>query len=663
MEDRCVPTGSFLQTNLVADLPGMAMNTDPNLVNPWGIALSPTGPFWISDNGTGVSTLYNGSGMPFPVGMPLVVTVPPPSNMMGTMASPTGIVFNGTNDFMVSSGTMMSSRTGPAAFIFATEDGTISGWNPSVDPTHAILEVDNLNTMTGPVFKGLAMGSNMMGNFLFATDFRTGTVDVFDRNFKKTTLAGNFSDPMIPKNFAPFGIQNIGGNLFVTYAMQNMSKHDDVAGLGNGFVDVFNTNGVLLQRLASGGMLNSPWGLAMAPSNFGAASNDLLVGNFGDGHVNVFNPTTGAFIGQLSTPTGTPITIDGLWGLTFGNGGTAGSTNTLFFTAGPNGETHGLFGSLTVTAPTPTPTPMPASIFATGTDAGGGPEVKVFNAQTGALLADFFAFPSMFRGGVRVAVGDVNGDGTNDIVAAAGSGGGPEVIVFDGKTLQPIRSFFAFPSTFTGGVFVAVGDTNGDGFADIIVGADKGGGPEVKVFSGKDGSMLHDFFAFPMGFTGGVRVAAGDMDHDGIAEIFAAAGPGGGPQVTVFDGFSLQTKGSINAFPASFSGGVFVAAGDVNGDGVADIIVGAGAGGGPQVSIFDGATFTMQRSFFGLPMGFMGGVRVGVTTFGGKSAIMTSAGPGGGPQVSIFDSQSLMMMNSFFATTPMFMGGVFASGR
>ena len=342
--------GFYRQTNLVSDLPNIARFQDPNLVNSWGLSHGPTTPWWVSDNGTGVATLYKGDGTPFPVGSPLVVTIPPPTSTPSATAAPTGNVFNGTSDFVVSQG----GNSGPSRFIFATEDGTISGWNPTVNPTSAILEVDNPNTTSGPVYKGLAMGHNNSGNFLYATNFRFGTVDMFNAHFSP---AGTFTDPQLSSDcpipgppaqcFAPFGIQNIGGLLFVTFALQNAAKHDDVAGPGNGFVDVFDTSGNLVQRLASHGTLNSPWGLTLAPEGFGRFGKDLLVGNFGDGRINAFEPDTGAFRGQLKDQRGNPITIDGLWALGFGNGGLAGPTDTLFFTSGPNSEMDGLFGSIT----------------------------------------------------------------------------------------------------------------------------------------------------------------------------------------------------------------------------------------------------------------------------------------------------------------------------
>ena len=332
----------YQQTNLVSDIPGLAAQTDPHLVNPWGMALSDTSPFWVSDNGTGVATLYNGTGQPFPVGSPLVVTIPG--------STPTGQVFNPqtinptSTDFLVTDG----SKSGPSFFIFATEDGTISGWNPSVPAflsTTAILAVDN--SASDAVYKGLALGRTPAGSFLYAANFHAGSIDVFDKDFKPASLAGSFSDPDIPDDFAPFNIQNLGNQLYVTYAKQDADKRDDVAGEGNGFVNVFDTSGNFIRRIASRGKLNSPWGLALAPAGFGKFSHDFLVGNFGDGRINAFDLSTDTFRGQLRDSKGKPITIDGLWALTFGKDGqNNGPTNILFFTAGIDEEQHGLFGSL-----------------------------------------------------------------------------------------------------------------------------------------------------------------------------------------------------------------------------------------------------------------------------------------------------------------------------
>jgi uncharacterized protein (TIGR03118 family) len=341
--------GFYQQTNLVSDIAGVALFTDTNLVNPWGLSHSPTSPWWISDNGTGLSTLYNGNGRKFPVGSPLVVTIAPPAG--GTSAAPTGNIFNpvnGTNpdDFVVSE----NGKSGPSIFMFATEDGTISGWNPGVDLTHSILAVDRSAVGAGAVYKGLAFGQNGGDDFIYATNFRFGTVEQFDASFN---LVRSFTDPQLAKTcplpnqcFAPFGIQNIGGNLYVTFALQDAEHHDDAHGPSRGFVDVFDTNGNLVKRLISRGALNSPWGLALAPSNFGQFSNDLLVGNFGNGRINVFDPSTGALLGQLKNQKGLIISINGLWGLAFGNGQAAGQTDELFFTAGINDEANGLFGKI-----------------------------------------------------------------------------------------------------------------------------------------------------------------------------------------------------------------------------------------------------------------------------------------------------------------------------
>jgi uncharacterized protein (TIGR03118 family) len=292
----------------------------------------------VSANGNGVATLYNGSGTPFPVGNPLVVTIPAPDGESGPSA-PTGQVFNGgTGGFTISE----NGNSGSATFIFATEDGTISAWNPSVDATNAVLAVDNSDS--GAVFKGLAIASTDSGKLLFAADFHNGMVDVFDQNFH---MVNSFTDPFVPSNFAPFNVQVLDGHLFVTYAQQDNAKHDDVAGPGNGFVDEFDFGGHLLHRVAANGPLDSPWGLDIAPASFGKLAGDLLVGNFGDGTINVFDQATDAFVGKLSGPDGQPLQIDGLWALVNGNGGNGGDPNKVYFSAGPDEEAHGLFGSLT----------------------------------------------------------------------------------------------------------------------------------------------------------------------------------------------------------------------------------------------------------------------------------------------------------------------------
>lgn len=342
-----IASRAYQQTNLVSDIPGLALHTDPNLRNSWGTSTGPGLPIWVSDNATGVATLYDGQGnpQPGPGNQQLVVRIPaPPSAGPGAIGAPDGTVFNPTPDgFAVSE----NGVSAPARFLFATEDGTIAGWNPAVNPAHAVIAVDR-STVTdqagdhGAVYKGLALVSTPAGKFLYATNFRFGTIEVFDSNFH---LVNSFTDPTVPAGFAPFGIHNIGGNLYVTFAKQNAAKFDDDAGPGHGFVDVFAPNGNLLQRLASHGRLDSPWGVTLAPSTFGAFGGDILVGNFGNGRINAFNPTTGQFLGQLRTHGG-PITISGLWGLRFPAGSLNVTPNALYFTAGLNHEADGLLGDI-----------------------------------------------------------------------------------------------------------------------------------------------------------------------------------------------------------------------------------------------------------------------------------------------------------------------------
>ena len=318
-------TNSYTVTPLVSDQPGVAPVTDSNLVNAWGLASSSTSPWWVADNGTSVSTLYNGNtGQP----VPLVVTV-------GTDSGPTGVVFNGGSSFVVTNGT----QSGPARFIFDGEDGVLRGWNPTVDGTNALPAGMG---DPGAIFKGLAIADGK----LFASDFHNGVVDVFDGSWN---LVDRFTDPSLPSGYAPFGIQAIGSRIFVTFAKQDADAEDELAGQGLGFVDAFDTSGNLLARVAQHGQLNAPWGLALAPADFGRFSGDLLVGNFGDGEISAYQEQSNgqfAFRGQLRDSRQV-ISIDGLWALGFGNGANAGPTNTLFFTAGPDDESHGLFGRIT----------------------------------------------------------------------------------------------------------------------------------------------------------------------------------------------------------------------------------------------------------------------------------------------------------------------------
>lgn len=321
----------FAWDNLVSDISGVARRTDANLVNPWALVISPTGAIWVADNGTGTATVYDWQGRALPQETnPLVVTIPAaPTNTEG--GKPTGQVYNPTADFVISQG----GHSGKALFLFAGEDGTISGWNPSVDATHGVLGADQ--SSTGAIYKGLALGVSGGNSYLFATNFHAGTVDIFNKTFALVVKPGAFHDPTLPAGFAPFGIQNIQNLLFVTYAKQDADAHDDVSGAGNGFIDIFDLSGNFVRRFATQGRLNSPWGLARGPRKFGKFENALLVGNFGDGRINAFNFTTGTLLAPLKDEDDHPLAFDGLWGLTFFG-------DCLFFTAGIAHEDHGLFG-------------------------------------------------------------------------------------------------------------------------------------------------------------------------------------------------------------------------------------------------------------------------------------------------------------------------------
>jgi uncharacterized protein (TIGR03118 family) len=386
------PGGTVLQTNLVSDLPGVAAVTDPNLVNPWGISESGGSPFWISDNNAGVSTLYSTSVPPVSI-VPLVVRIPTPVGLTG--GAPTGTVFNianGAGAFKITGVNKSGvATTAPALFLFDTEDGTIVGWNPNVNPpgtpasqagAQGTIAKDNSgnnftnpdpNQQTGAVYKGLTIATSTTPiipadanstALLYASNFRAGTVEAYDSTFTNVTAmlpAGAFTDAHLPAGYAPFNVQVLNGKVYVTYAKQNATKHDDAAGPHRGFVDVYNLDGTPglpggHVRLISRGPLDSPWGLAIAPAGFAdlsARNGDpvLLVGNFGNGRIHAFDAANGDELGSLRDPDGQPIVVDGLWALKVGNGAAGGNANTVYFTAGLLGETHGLFGSFTTAAP------------------------------------------------------------------------------------------------------------------------------------------------------------------------------------------------------------------------------------------------------------------------------------------------------------------------
>jgi uncharacterized protein (TIGR03118 family) len=332
---------SFLVTNLVSDQTGVAQVMDPNLVNAWGVSLSSSSPFWVSDNGTGVSTLYSVKpGTNATSIVPLVVTIPPAGN-----GTPTGQVFAN-----------IAGAFNHDAFLFVSEDGTISGWRGALGTNAEVLQTGQ----TANVYKGVSLETVGGHSYLLSANFRAGSIDVLKGDNGAPNLTGNFTDPSLPAGYAPFNVHVIGGNVYVSYAVQDAAKHDDVAGPGNGIVSVFDSQGNFLMRLVNpGGVLNSPWGMVIAPSSFSQFAGDLLVGNFGDGTIHAFNPTTGALAGELLNADGTPLVIDGLWGLVQGNDHNGGSSSKVYFSAGPDGESHGLFGSITAV-------PEPSSIVLGG---------------------------------------------------------------------------------------------------------------------------------------------------------------------------------------------------------------------------------------------------------------------------------------------------------
>jgi uncharacterized protein (TIGR03118 family) len=329
-----LPTESlaFVVTNLVTDDQSVnaALLTDSTLKNAWGISFSATSPFWVSANGSGIANLYQvnpATNVPTKAG--LVVSIPGDGSVTGQVFSNVANNFNGD------------------AFLFVSEDGTISGWRGALGTNAETLVLASADN----VYKGAALATITGNTYLYAANFRAGTIDVTKGNAAAPDLAGKFTEPNIPAGYAPFNIQNLGGTLYVTYALQDASKEDDVAGAGHGFVSAFDLQGNFLGRVASQGTLNSPWGLALAPASFAPFAGDLLVGNFGDGRINVFNPLTNAFLGQLTDGSGNPLAIDGLWALTPGNGGQGGNTQSIYFSAGPGGEEHGLFGVIAVPEP------------------------------------------------------------------------------------------------------------------------------------------------------------------------------------------------------------------------------------------------------------------------------------------------------------------------
>jgi uncharacterized protein (TIGR03118 family) len=329
----------YAASSLVTDAAGGTYRStyqDGHLVNAWGLAFNPDGFVWVANAETSTSTLYDGNGVP----QSLVVAIP--AGAAGA-AQPTGIVYSGSNDFQVSQGGVSAA----SRFIFVGEAGTVAGWAPTVNLTNAVTVYDG--SAGGTSYRGAALASVAGANRLYASDFHNGRIDAFDATFTRLALpAGAFTDPALPPGYAPFGLQAIGGQVFIAYAQLDPATGDEVKGAGLGLVSVFDSAGNFVKRLVSNGPLNAPWGMAKAPADFGVFSNALLIANFGDGRINAFDAATGAHLGALSTPAGNPIVIDGLWGIAFGNGINEQPVNTLFFTAGPGDETHGLYGRIDV---------------------------------------------------------------------------------------------------------------------------------------------------------------------------------------------------------------------------------------------------------------------------------------------------------------------------
>jgi len=350
----------YVQTNLVSNVAGRAPVTDPNLQNAWGLVHSPTSPFWISNNAGGTSTLYSidatGAAHIVPINAPADFVAVPNAPSQSAPGSPTGVMFNGSaTDFLLAPGQH-------AFFLFVTEDGTVQGWNPNVNVLSSVIKVDHSQKPTpanGAVYKGATIVDVNGKRFILAANFRSAHIDVFDTNFAPVDLDDDaFNDDDIPNGFAPFNVQAIGPNVVVTYARQDAARHDPVGGTGFGFVDVFSPTGRLRAHLQHGPWFNAPWGAVLAPGDFGEFSHALLIGNFRGGTIAAFNPITGRFLGNVLNPDGSTLNIDGLWALEFGNSdgsrnaagllkSNAGSALTLFFTAGPDGEKNGLFGTLT----------------------------------------------------------------------------------------------------------------------------------------------------------------------------------------------------------------------------------------------------------------------------------------------------------------------------
>jgi uncharacterized protein (TIGR03118 family) len=598
-------TTTFTETNLISDGSVPAENTDANLINPWGVSFGPGGPFWISDNNSGFVTVAKPTGVPEAIaGNPTPeITIAPPAGQTFA-AAPTGTVFNGAGSgFDVT----QNGKTGSAVFLFATEDGTISGWSPSVNPAATVLAVDNSQGGNGAVYKGLAIGTTGGNTFLYAANFRSGQVEMYNSAFQ---LVNSFTDPNLPAGYAPFDVQVLNGNLYVTYALQDAAKHDDVAGPGNGFVDEFSLNGTLMQRVASNGALNSPWGLAIAPAGFGQFAGDLLVGNFGNGTINAFNPTNNQFVGTLTNASGQPISIGDLWALTPGSGGTAGSDpNAIYFSAGVSNEAHGLFGELTennviTTSAGSNFVPLGSGtnlMVSGGTDTiSGTTGADTVAAGNNAVLLFGNGDQLLFIGGAGTAsvvagsgVSSVFG-GSGTLLAFGGAGGGE---LAAGNGMATLVAGAGNSTLFAGtgndvlfggtGAATLVGGASGDdtlvagsgaqilyggGGTDILFAGSGattlvGGAGETVFVAGINSAMVAgpgaDFFVFASGVASGQEVVSGLSSNDGIvlqgfgadAAQMAIAGQvnsGGNTTITLSQGTTVTFFGLAHLDASAF---------------------------------------------------------------------------------------------------------------
>lgn len=340
---RFLSATSYTEQDLVSNQSGTTPHTDTRLKNPWGLAVGPKG-IEVADNATGKGTMYDATGK----NVVATVTVPGPGGGRGTRGAPTGVAYNGRADAF-----KIGKTTKSAQFIFVTEQGTIDAWSGLKSDATATIVLDNGSGADGASYTGADVSTFRGKPYLFAADFANGQVDVINSSFKNTHVVGRFADPNLPSGYAPFNVTNVGGQLWVAFAKRDNSTGDEIHGAGLGVIDVFGTDGKLQRRLTGGGQLNAPWGISKAPGNFGVFSNDILVGNFGDGKVTAFDPTDGTNLGQLSNASNVPIVLDGLWGIAFGNGHAGNLKNGLYFAAGINDEADGLYGRLIADQPNP----------------------------------------------------------------------------------------------------------------------------------------------------------------------------------------------------------------------------------------------------------------------------------------------------------------------